>query len=245
MITKGINEGFQDTDLKQGIVSGYFAMFGNKDLDGDIIEKGAFTKTIQERGPNGKGLIKYLLDHDRYKAVAKITALEEDYKGLRYTAKIGTHALGQDFVKMVESELINQHSFGFVTVKEMYDSQAKANRIKEVMMHEGSAIQFLGANPETTYIDLKSPVEIMAEIARFELFIEKMKKFAKNSDATDETIILIEKTINNLIEINLKSLTALLKPTEVTSNDKGADLDSKTIIETLKKTFENHGRITT
>jgi len=78
MITKGINEGFQDTDLKQGIVSGYFAMFGNKDLDGDILEKGAFTKTIQERGPNGKGLIKYLLDHDRTKAVARIESLEED-----------------------------------------------------------------------------------------------------------------------------------------------------------------------
>lgn len=40
MLTKGINQGFQDTDMKQGIVSGYFAMFGNKDLDGDVIEIG-------------------------------------------------------------------------------------------------------------------------------------------------------------------------------------------------------------
>jgi phage head maturation protease len=48
MLIKGLNEGFQDQDLKQGIVSGYFAVFGNKDLDGDIIAPGAFTKTIQE-----------------------------------------------------------------------------------------------------------------------------------------------------------------------------------------------------
>lgn len=230
MITKGINEGFQDTDLKQGVVSGYFAMFGNKDLDGDIIEKGAFAKTIQERGPNGKGLIKYLLDHDRYKAVAKITSLEEDSKGLRYSAKIGTHSLGQDFLKMIESELINQHSFGFVTIKEMYDSQAKANRIKEVMMHEGSAIQFLGANPETTFIDLKSVEDHLQ-------YLDRLEKFIRTTDATDETIITLE--------TRLKSLTELLKPIEITSNDKGADLDSKTIIETLKKTFETHGRITT
>lgn len=230
MITKGINEGFNDMDLKQGIVSGYFAMFGNKDLDGDIIERGAFTKTIQERGPQGKGLIKYLLDHDRYKAVAKIQSLEEDSKGLRYTAKIGTHSLGQDFMKMIESELINQHSFGFVTIKEMYDSQAKANRIKEVMMHEGSAIQFLGANPETTFIDLKSVEDHLQ-------YLDRLEKFIRTTDATDETIITLE--------TRLKSLTALLKPTDVTLNDKGADLDSKTIIETLKKSFQNYGRITT
>ena len=225
MLTKGINEGFQYTDLKQGVVSGYFAMFGNKDLDGDIIERGAFTKTIQERGPNGKQLIKYLLDHDRYKAVAKIQSLEEDSKGLRYSAKIGTHSLGLDFMKMIESELINQHSFGFVTIKELYDSQAKANRIKEVMMHEGSAIQFLGANPETTYIDLKSDTDAMQ-------YLDRLEKFIRTTDCTDETIITLE--------TRLKSLTALLKPVDTTLNDKGADLDSQTIIETLKKSFEEY-----
>jgi HK97 family phage prohead protease len=230
MLTKGINEGFQDTDLKQGIVSGYFAMFGNKDLDGDIIEKGAFTKTIQERGPNGKGLIKMLLDHDRTKAVAKINLLEEDSKGLRYEAKIGTHALGVDFMKMVESGLINQHSFGFIPIKEMYDGQMKANRIKEVMMHEGSAIQFLGANPETTMIDLKSAIDAMG-------YLDRLEKFIKTTDCTDDTIINLE--------LRLKSLSELLKPVTTTLNEEKADLDTKSIIEQLKKTFKENGRITT
>ena len=230
MLTKGINEGFQDTDLKQGVVSGYFAMFGNKDLDGDIIEKGAFAKTIQERGPYGKGLIKMLLDHDRTKAVAKITLLEEDSKGLRYEAKIGTHALGVDFMKMVESGLINQHSFGFIPIKEMYDGQIKANRIKEVMMHEGSAIQFLGANPETTMIDLKSAIDAME-------YLDRLEKFIKTTDCTDDTIINLE--------LRLKSLSELLKPVSTTLNEEKADLDTKSIIEQLKKTFKENGRITT
>jgi HK97 family phage prohead protease len=230
MLTKGINEGFQDTDLKQGVVSGYFAMFGNKDLDGDIIEKGAFAKTIQERGPYGKGLIKMLLDHDRTKAVAKITLLEEDSKGLRYEAKIGTHALGVDFMKMVESGLINQHSFGFIPIKEMYDGQMKANRIKEVMMHEGSAIQFLGANPDTTMIDLKSAIDAME-------YLDRLEKFIKTTDCTDDTIINLE--------LRLKSLSELLKPVSTTLNEEKADLDTKSIIEQLKKTFKENGRITT
>lgn len=227
MLTKGINEGFQDTDLKQGIVSGYFALFGNKDLDGDIIEQGAFTKTIRERGPNGKGLIKFLLDHDRTKAVAKITDLEEDHKGLKYVAKIGNHNLGLDFMKMVESELINQHSFGFATIKEMFDESMKANRIKEVMMMEGSAIQFLGANPETTFIDLKNAEDHLK-------YLDRLEKFIRTSDATDETL--------SQLELRLKSLSELLKPEPTTSNDEKADLEKQNLIETLKKTFETHGR---
>jgi len=223
MILKGINQGFADSDMKQGIVSGYFAVFGNKDLDGDVIEPGAFSKTIQERGPAGKQLIKYLLDHDKNKVVAKITNLYEDQKGLRYEAKIGSHAAGQDFQKMIESELINQHSFGFRTIKEMYDDQAKANLIKEVMMYEGSAVQFLGANPETTFIDLKS------EADAFE-YLSRLEKFVKTSDATDETL---EK-----LENQLKSLMDLLKPAEATLVEKQAVEVETLTINQLKKELE-------
>lgn len=224
MILKGLNQGFADSDMKQGIVSGYFAMFGNKDLDGDVIEPGAFSKTVMERGPQGKQLIKYLLDHDKNKVVAKITNLYEDEKGLRYEAKIGSHNAGQDFQKMIESELINQHSFGFRTIKEMYDDQAKANLIKEVMMYEGSAVQFLGANPETTFIDLKS------EADAFE-YLTRLEKFVKTSDATDETL---EK-----LENQLKSLLGMLKPAEATLVEKKAVKVEELTINELKKQFES------
>ena len=201
MQLKGINEGFQDTDLKQGIVSGYFAIFGNKDLDGDIIEPGSFSKTIQERGPMGKKLIKFLIDHDKTKVPGVITELYEDQKGLKYSMKAGTHFEGQDFIKMVESDIINQHSLGFKTIKEQFDQQAKANRIKEVMMFEGSAVKFLGANPETTYIESKS----------FSDYLTTLEKFIRTSDASDECIQSIE------------SLLIKLKPEDSTSKDKKAD----------------------
>jgi HK97 family phage prohead protease len=223
-VKKGLNQGFTDSDMKQGIVSGYFAVFGNKDLDGDVIEPGAFTKTVMERGPQGKQLIKYLLDHDKNKVVAKITNLYEDNKGLRYEAKIGTHSAGQDFQKMIESELINQHSFGFRTIKEQFDQEAKANLIKEVMMYEGSAVQFLGANPETTFIDLKS------EADAFE-YLDRLEKFVKTSDATDETI--------KKLENQLKSLLEFLKPASPTLEIKEAEAVEIITINELKKQFES------
>jgi HK97 family phage prohead protease len=223
-VKKGLNQGFTDSDMKQGIVSGYFAVFGNKDLDGDVIEAGAFSKTVMERGPQGKQLIKYLLDHDKNKVVAKITNLYEDNKGLRYEAKIGSHAAGQDFQKMIESELINQHSFGFRTIKEQFDQEAKANLIKEVMMYEGSAVQFLGANPETTFIDLKSEADAFEYLGRLE-------KFVKTSEASDETL---EK-----LENQLKSLLDVLKPAEATLEIKKADAVEIININELKKQFES------
>jgi HK97 family phage prohead protease len=222
MKIKGINSGFSDADTKQGIVSGYFAMFNNKDLDGDVIEKGSFTKTVQERGPNGKQLIKYLLDHKKDQVVAKITELYEDEKGLRYTAKIGSHSLGQDFLKMVESELLNQHSFGFSIIKNQYDQQSKVNRIKEVAMFEGSAIQFLGANPETTFIELKELPDALDMIL-------KLEKFVSNTDATDQTIIQLEEKIKSLYETLAE---------KTTKKEVKADL-TDTIINLINKTKNN------
>jgi HK97 family phage prohead protease len=219
MKIKGINSGFSDADTKQGIVSGYFAMFNNKDLDGDVIEKGSFTKTVQERGPNGKQLIKYLLDHKKDQVVAKITELYEDEKGLRYTAKIGSHSLGQDFLKMVESELLNQHSFGFSIIKNQYDQQSKVNRIKEVAMFEGSAIQFLGANPETTFIELKEITDALDMVL-------KLEKFVSNTNATDQTIIQLEEKIKSLYE-GIRAVTNTQKEVKADLTDTIINLINK------------------
>jgi HK97 family phage prohead protease len=218
MLTKGIDLGFTGSEIKQGIVEGYFALFNNKDLDGDIIERGAFAKTLAERGPAGKQLIKYLLDHDTKKVVAKITELYEDEKGLKYVAKIGTHTAGKDFQEMIESDLINQHSFGYKTIKQQYDSSSKANRLKELMMSEGSALQFLGANPETTIISLKN----------FEDAIEtfnKLDSYIRSSKATDETLLQLD--------IKLNSLSQFIKAGQTTFDTKAET--TKLIIDLINK----------
>lgn len=227
MITKGIDLEFKDVDLKQGIISGQFAKHNVKDLDGDISEYGTFNKSIQERGPQGKRLIKFMIDHDKTKVPGVITDLYETTDGGFYTMKAGSHNLGIDFVKMVESGIFNQHSYGFNTIKEQYDHGRKANILKEQKLLEISAIQFLGANPETTFIDLKNAEDHLK-------YLDRLEKFIRTSDATDETL--------SQLELRLKSLSELLKPEPTTSNDEKADLEKQNLIETLKKTFETHGR---
>lgn len=205
MITKGIDLEFKDVDLKQGIVKGQFAKHNVKDLDNDISEFGTFSKSIQERGPLGKRLIKFMIDHDKTKVPGVITELYENQDGGFYTMKAGSHSLGIDFVKMVESGIFNQHSYGYITIKEQYDQSRKANILKEQKLLEVSAIQFLGANPETTFIDLKSFEDHLQ-------YLDRLEKFIRTTDATDETIITLE--------TRLKSLSELLKPAKTTL-DKG------------------------
>jgi hypothetical protein len=188
----------KDIDNKQGIVTGYFSNFDTKDSDGDVIRKGAFTKSIMENGPEGKGRVKHLFNHDPGKPLGLIQVLKEDDYGLYYESKVGTHSLGQDFIKMAESGLIKEHSIGFITLKESKNAKEDFNEIFEVKLYEGSSLTSWGANEYTPLLDMKGIK--MQEIADR---IKAFEKFVKNTDATDETIelcLLQIKQLGQLVE---------------------------------------------
>ena len=178
-------DGASFKDVSKGIVTGYFASFGNKDSDGDIIVKGAFAKTIGDNGPQSqRPRIKHLLNHDVTKPVGKLVVLQEDAKGLYYESEIGSHSLGKDFIKMVESGLITEHSIGYRTIKE--DRKADANYMVEILLMEGSGLTGWGANQETPLTGMKG-----LNIEGMNTRIKALDKFCRNSSATDETIELL------------------------------------------------------
>jgi len=203
MLIKGIAQGFKDVDTKQGIVTGYFAHFGSKDSDGDIIVRGAFSKSIQENGPKSRNpRIKHLLDHKRDKAIGLLTDLYEDEVGLGYESKAGRHADGRDFLLMVEDGIITEHSHGFQIIKEQQKSDA--NYIQESRLYEGSSLQFWGANGNTPITGVKSAADMIDDL-------NTLERGLKNGKYTDETFKRLEERI--------KSLYNLLKPDSATSND--------------------------
>jgi len=192
-----LSANISDVSPKQGIVTGYFAHFNNVDSDGDIIMPKAFTKTIKENGPNSNSpRIKHLMNHNPSEPLGKLLNLKEDSIGLTYESQIGTHNLGQDFIKMVESGLITEHSIGFQILKrnqiQSYEEYMKNPakgwyEITEVKLYEGSSLTAWGANPLTPITSLKSEFDIEM-ISKQQKAIEK---FCRNSDATDETIELL------------------------------------------------------
>lgn len=148
-----------DVDTKQRIVKAYFASFGNIDSDGDIIQKGALTKTINENGPKGKDIIRHFLNHafrksDNVLPLGKILELGEDNTGGYFISKMARTQQANDVYSMYEDGFINNHSFGFIPVKE-YKTQA-ANIITEVKMFEVSTVTTWAANENTPTVYVKS-----------------------------------------------------------------------------------------
>ena len=174
----------KDVDAKSGVVAGYFSAFGMVDSDGDILMPGAFKRSIQDWGVEGKQRIKHLLNHNPSQPLGKLTVLNEDNYGLYYESKIGSHQLGKDFIKMVESGLIGEHSIGFKTLREQKGSDA--NEIHDVMLFEGSSLTAWGANENTPLIGMKG----IKNMDKIQDQIKAFEKFIRDSDVTDETIDL-------------------------------------------------------
>lgn len=183
----------KDVDKQQGIVTGYFAAFGSTDSDRDVIKKGAFAATIRNQGPKSKSpRIRHLLNHNPSQPLGELTSLKEDDYGLLYESKIGSHNLGQDFLKMVESNLVKEHSIGYSIVKRNQVGQwddpkgGAVWELTELKLYEGSSLTGWGANQFTPLLGAKGQFDI----SKVQEQISDLEKFCRNTDATDECIEL-------------------------------------------------------
>ena len=210
---------FKDVDGKKGIVTGYFAAFDNVDSDGDIIRKGAYEKTIRAQGPGSSNpRIKHLMNHDTSLRLGLLTELKEDARGLYYESKLGTHSLGQDFIKMVESGLITEHSIGFQTIKknqlqdyEGYNKNPKGGwfELMELKMYEGSSLTAWGANMNTPLTGMKAEMKVENVNNRIDLLCKALR----NGTFTEDTFDLLEIELLQLKQFNINLLEEVKQTT--------------------------------
>ena len=180
----------KDVDVKSKTVTGYLSAFGNKDFDGDIIEKGAFKKSINER----KDQIFFLNQHNWQQPHGKFTTLIEDEKGLYFesTPFVSGVTYSEDALKLYEAGIIKEHSIGFVTMKDDYDEESKTRYLKELKLYEGSNVT-LGANSSTPFTGFKN-MTLKDINDRCTL----LYKAIRNGDFTDDTFVLLEYALKEL-----------------------------------------------
>lgn len=149
-------------DAESRTISGYAAVFNNVDKAGDMLMKGCFSKSINERGPESQANDKIIMlwMHDMHEPIGRITVLREDDKGLYFEAAIDDVERGEQALKQLESGTLNQFSIGYSYVWEKceYDSARECLVIKEVILYEISVVS-IGCNGETEYLGLKSAEE--------------------------------------------------------------------------------------
>ena len=173
-------------------ISGLAARFGNVDSDGDLIVKGAFTKTLMENGVDSiQPRIFHLYQHNINQVLGRPTVLKETDEGLYFETKIAKTSLGDDVLELYRDGTHNEHSIGFKTIKST--NRGNYNEIQEVKLFEFSTVTF-GANSDTPFLGFKSQFENEQSVTeQFEL-VEKMLK----GDMSPDKIALLNIYLNQL-----------------------------------------------
>jgi HK97 family phage prohead protease len=203
--TKGANQ-LKDFDLSKRQVAIYLSTFDVIDADNDMIKKGAFTKSIMERGVDSTSnrKIAFLRYHDWQKQIGKFVELSEDEKGLFAVAQLGTSTGGNDALNDYADGIIREHSIGFqyVTdkIKWIDDTSLDSGgywMITEVKLFEGSAVTF-GANEHTDVVGVMKSEQRMDYASKISNEIDINVKSLLNGKGSDERLFEIEMKIKYL-----------------------------------------------
>lgn len=187
-----------DTEGGRRLVSGYYTAFGNEDSDGDIAVKGMTTKSVNETGPHSTHpRIKHFLNHDVTHPLGRLTEMGEDEYGAWYTAEIGKHQKGQDYLDMLDSGgIITEHSYGLRVIARLKSDQ---RMMAQVDVWETSPLTHWGANPLTPLTSIGKSMSKEDILNYWGNKVKALEKFCRNSTASDET--------NESLLIEIKYLT--------------------------------------
>lgn len=199
---KNIADSVKDVSTSTRQVKVVISEMGSKDLDNEVIDAGAFDKTLAERGPNGKNLIWHLTDHypSLKNAVGKFSKLYVEGNQLIGITDIPKTTWGNDVMEFYSTGHINQHSIGFRTIKDEQALAGTANEyriINEVLLYEGSAVLW-GANPNTPTVSAgksMTPEERQKEFDNLSKEWGLLMKSLRDGHFTDDTFELIEMRI--------------------------------------------------
>ena len=157
----------------EGIVEAFVSGVGNKDSVGDIVEPGAFKKSLERRHP------RVIWSHDWNIPVGKVLEIYEvGPDDPRLPAKMKKARIGGLYAK-VQFNLLSEKgreafasvaffgkdqewSIGYKTLRSKFDPMVKANRLQEVELFEVSPVLH-GANQLTGTGSVKTGEELAEE----------------------------------------------------------------------------------
>lgn len=156
MATKATEREFKSFAFKldgppddEGRFTGYAAVFGNVDLGGDVIEAGAFTKTLQENPA-----VPILWSHDPNEPLGVSTALAQDSRGLKFEGQLAMDVQrAREIHSLMKLGAVKGVSIGYRTVKRSFKGNVR--HLQELALGEFSPCVF-PMNPLAEVDDVKS-----------------------------------------------------------------------------------------
>ena len=123
-----------------GTFSGYASLFNKADLGRDVIEPGAFARSLRMRGAGG---IRMLFQHDPNQPIGTWAEIREDARGLFVRGRLATGVgRAREVLSLLRAGALDGLSIGFRTVRARQDKAAGVRRILEADLWEISVVTF-------------------------------------------------------------------------------------------------------
>lgn len=151
-----------DDGLGEGEFIAYASVFGNVDSAGDVVQRGAFAKTIEAWAKSGNTL-PILYGHDAknpHMNVGGVVSMVEDDRGLKVHGKLDLETdTGAQVYRLIKGRRLSQLSFAYDEIRTRPvkgDPRLGSYKsLDELHVHEVSLVP-VGANRETAVLAVKS-----------------------------------------------------------------------------------------
>lgn len=135
---------FANLELKSvkdnGSFCGYASVFGEVDLGKDVIERGAFRRSLVERGAGG---IRMLYQHDPREPIGAWTLIREDARGLYVEGLLAPGVTrAKEVHSLMKTGALDGLSIGFQTLRAGKQDSEGVRRILEADLWEISVVTF-------------------------------------------------------------------------------------------------------
>ncbi len=142
----------KEMNEEKGTFVAYGSTFGNEDLGGDVVVKGAFTKSLKD---NPASTVYMFYNHDSKEIIGEYTSIEEDDKGLLIKGRLFIENIqrAKETHFLMMKGLIKKFSIGYKTIKRGFEDGRRM--LKELQLVEVSPVTF-PMNTEADLLGVKS-----------------------------------------------------------------------------------------
>lgn len=222
------NAQFELKELNEdGTFTGYASVFGVVDLGLDVIHKGAFKKTLQERKN-----VRMLWQHDQHQPIGVYTKVAEDDHGLMVEGKIALDVQkGKEAYSLLKMGAMDGMSIGYSVVKDEMDNTTGIRNIKELKLYEVSLVTF-PMNTSSTVTAVKSATD--------DLDAEQMEKLIKYAASlrSDQEPTKTSEVVFNGVKYNLDTTESKHSDT-IEAEAKHDDEPLNALVDQFKSILEN------
>lgn len=196
---------------EQGTFTGMASIYGNKDLGGDVVEPGAFAKTLSDKG----GEVPILWQHDSREPIG-IGKLTDFADGLHIQGNLAIESspVAQKAYGLMKRGILKGLSIGYDTVRS--DVKDTTRYLKELKLWEVSIVTF-PMNELATVGSVKAVEDARVELAEFveqekQKFRAPFEEHAAEVRALADRIAALEgKDAPEILHPSLERISQLLR----------------------------------